>query len=190
MEPIAVVGLGNPGTEYEETRHNVGFRVVDALSERWKKPFKPGKGEYLFARTEVDAHEVLLVKPLTYMNNSGNAVVDVLERFSVPLSSLLVVLDDFVLPLGILRLRPDGSDGGHNGLYSIIYQIQGDQFPRLRCGIGDAEAPSRISRAEFVLSQFGPDERGTVRVMIDRAADAVTEFVTAGLASAMNKYNS
>lgn len=189
MEPIAVVGLGNPGTEYGQMRHNVGFQVLDTLSGRWKKGFKPGKGEYYFVRAAIGDREVILVKPLTFMNNSGEAVAEVIDRFSLPFSSLLVVADDFALPLGVLRLRPSGSDGGHNGLSSIIYQLQSDQFPRLRCGIGRAEMPPPSAMADFVLSAFEPEEQASVRSMVGRAADAVTHFVSAGIESAMNVFN-
>jgi PTH1 family peptidyl-tRNA hydrolase len=190
VEPIAVVGLGNPGTEYDETRHNVGFKVLDALSWRWKKKFKAGKGEYLVARAELSGQEVFLIKPLTFMNNSGIAVADAIGRLSIPLSSMLVVVDDFALPLGTLRMRPAGSDGGHHGLYSVIYQLQSEEFPRLRCGIGRAEAPPGEAMAEFVLSRFDPNEVETVREMVERAGDAVSEFVRAGVSEAMSKYNS
>ena len=190
MEPIVVVGLGNPGTEYAGTRHNIGFTVVDRLSGRWKRKFTPGKGEYHLAHAELLEHEIILVKPLTYMNNSGMAVADVIDRYSVPLSSLLVVVDDFALPLGTLRLRPAGSDGGHNGLASIIYQLQSDEFARLRCGIGRTGMPPGEPMAEFVLSRYDPDELETAGKMVERAADAVTEFVKGGIADAMNRFNS
>lgn len=187
---VVVVGLGNPGTEYATTRHNVGFRVLDTLSGRWKRPFRGGKGEYLIAPGDIAGHEVALVKPLTYMNNSGEAVADVLERLETAQASLLVVLDDFALPLGALRLRPRGSDGGHNGLYSVIVSLGTEEIPRLRCGIGRSDQASGRDMADFVLSPFEKNERETADEMILRAADAVTECVIGGLASAMNRFNS
>ena len=189
MAPVVVVGLGNPGTEYEATRHNVGFRVVDTLAGRWKKAFKPGKGDYLVARAEIAGHAVVLVKPLTYLNNSGAAVMDVLKRWEAGIESLLVILDDIALPLGSLRLRARGSDGGHNGLYSIIYQLQSDEVARLRCGVGQEELPRKGMMADFVLSSFTEAERKAVDTMIVSAADAATEFIAGGIARAMNRFN-
>jgi len=187
--PIVVVGLGNPGSEYETTRHNIGFQVADALSLRWKKPFKPGKGDYVVARGEIGGRPVVLAKPLTYMNNSGLAVQDVLERYDATPGALLVIVDDVALPLGVLRFRARGTDGGHNGLASVMYQLQSDEFFRLRCGIMQEAMPPKTVLADFVLSRFDPEEIDPVRAMIVRAADAVTEFVVSGAASAMNKYN-
>ncbi len=189
MEPVVVVGLGNPGTEYEATRHNVGFAVVDTLSARWKKPFRAARGEYVIARASVSGRPVALVKPVTDMNNCGLAVEEVLAREEARPGSILVVVDDIALPLGTLRIRHGGSDGGHNGLYSIIYQIGTDAFPRLRCGVGPAVRPPKEAMAGFVLSRFDRDERPTAEAMIARAADAVTDLVGSGIAAAMNVYN-
>jgi peptidyl-tRNA hydrolase, PTH1 family len=189
VEPIVVVGLGNPGTEYEATRHNVGFDVVTTLAARWKKPFRPGRGDYQTARASIGGKQVVLVKPLTYMNNSGLAVEEVLARENAGPGSLLVVVDDIALPLGTLRIRHSGSDGGHNGLYSIIYQLGTDAFPRLRCGVGPAVKPPKAGMPDFVLSRFEPGERATAEAMITRAADAVTEAIASGIATAMNVFN-
>lgn len=126
---------------------------------------------------------------MTYMNNSGRAVTDLLERYQVSLDRLLVVVDDLALPLGSIRMRPGGSDGGHNGLYSIIYHLGSDQFPRLRCGIGREGMPSQEMLPEFVLSRFEPDERETVTDMVKRGAGACVEFATAGIERAMNRFN-
>ena len=186
---LVVVGLGNPGTEYEGTRHNAGFMVVDLLSGRWRKPFKPGKGDYLAVRGSVGGRDLALVKPLTYMNNSGAAVLDALRQFDAEAENLLVVVDDFALPLGTIRMRPGGSDGGHNGLYSVISDLRREDFPRLRCGIGRTDQKPTGDMAEFVLSPFREDELETARQMIARAADAVTEFVTGSITGAMNRFN-
>ncbi len=187
---VAIIGLGNPGSLYDGTRHNVGFDVADKLAQELKIGFKPGKGEYLFAKCSFKNHEIIIAKPLTYMNESGVAVADIQERFDVPLEQLLVVCDDFQLPLGQLRLRSGGSDGGHNGLYSIIYQLQSDEFPRLRCGIGSTSLPKDKSlKADFVLEQFAPDEVKVVREMIERSKDACFSFVANGLAQTMNIFN-
>ncbi len=189
MDPIVVVGLGNPGTEYEATRHNVGFEVVEILASRWKKPFRPARGEYMAAHASISGRSVVLVKPLTYMNNSGIAVEEVLAAQQVGPDALLVVLDDIALPLGALRIRQSGSDGGHNGLYSIMYQLGTDAFARLRCGVGPAEKPAKDAMADFVLSRFAADELATAEAMIGRAADAVQEVIGSGLPAAMNVFN-
>lgn len=189
MDPIIVVGLGNPGTEYDWTRHNVGFRVIDELARRFKISIRPGRGDYLFAACRVSGKEVVLVKPLTYMNNSGIAVSELLEKYSAGLHELMLVADDFALPLGTIRVRTKGSDGGHNGLSSIIYQLNTNEFARIRCGIRREIMPPKERMAEFVLSPFEREERETVDAMIAKAADAVVEFTTTGIAKTMNKFN-
>lgn len=187
---VAIIGLGNPGSMHDGTRHNVGFGVAEKLAQELKIVFKPGKGEYLYAKSSFKSQEILIAKPLTYMNESGVAVADIQERFDFPLEQLLVVCDDFQLPLGQLRLRASGSDGGHNGLYSIIYQLQSEEFPRLRCGIGSTSTPKDKSlKADFVLDQFASDEVAAVREMIERAKDACLSFVTNGLTQTMNIFN-
>lgn len=185
-----IVGLGNPGSEYEGTRHNIGFKVVDALTERLGVKLFPGRGEYLISFTTYQGKKVGLVKPTTYMNNSGIAVLDIIERFKTAPENILVICDDFQLPLGTIRLRQRGSDGGHNGLYSIIYQIQAQNFPRLRCGIAGTSLPrNKTDRAHYVLSEFEPAEISIVNEMILKARGAALTFVSEGIASAMNKYN-
>jgi PTH1 family peptidyl-tRNA hydrolase len=183
------VGLGNPGFEYEDTRHNVGFMVVDDLSVRLNCLWKPGKGEYLYTQAEIGDASIVLVKPLAYMNNSGLAVRDVLESWNVPISNLVVVLDDFALGLGTIRVRSIGSDGGHNGLRSIIYHLNTDGFARIRCGIRKETMPLKSEMAEFVLSTFDDDEKETAEKMTRNAADAVEEFVRSGIERTMTKYN-
>lgn len=184
---IAIFGLGNPGGEYEMTRHNVGFMVVDALAKRLGFNFKPGAGDYLVSLGKYAGKEILLVKPLTYMNNSGVAVKDVVERFKIDLKDILVICDDLNLPLGVLRIRQKGSDGGHNGLYSIIYHLKTTEFPRLRCGIGNFERVQNM--VGFVLSKFNDDEIKILNEMIANAVDATLCFITDGILIAMNRYN-
>lgn len=185
-----IVGLGNPGSEYINTRHNLGFDVVDKIADELRLSLKEGKGDYLVAVGSLKNIEFGLAKPLTYMNNSGDAVADIASRFAVPLDHLLVVCDDYQLPLGVLRLRPRGSDGGHNGLYSIIYQLQSDEFPRLRCGIGAAamSADKSLMR-EFVLEQFAQEELPQARQMVKRAKEACLSFVEHGIEKTMNVFN-
>jgi PTH1 family peptidyl-tRNA hydrolase len=190
VDTVLIAGLGNPGAEYEQTRHNLGFRVADRLCDSLGCRWKAGKGDFVYAEARVADARAILLKPLTYMNNSGTAVLDAVERFSVPLPGTLVVLDDAALPLGAIRIRPGGSDGGHHGLSSVIYHLQADEFPRLRCGIGKEGGLQGFSLAEYVLSVFEPGEAETVTAMIARAAEAAAEFAAAGIESAMNKFNS
>lgn len=185
-----LVGLGNPGHEYQHTRHNVGFDVLEVLAHRLRVSFAPGKGDYQIADGSFKNSEVLLLRPLTYMNNSGEALLDIRNRFDIPLERFLVICDDFQLPLGQLRLRPDGSDGGHNGLYSIIYHLKSTTFPRLRCGIAPEPLPSdRIQMDRFVLELFSREERPIVESMILRAGEASLSFVTEGIQHTMTLFN-
>lgn len=189
MEKVLVAGLGNPGDEYAGTRHNIGFRVADELCRRIKGRFLRGGNEYLLARASVDPVNLVLMKPLTYMNNSGTAIAEALSAYNVPVEQMIVVVDDFALPLGRLRIRGKGSDGGHNGLTSVIHALGTEDFARLRCGIGRDPMPSKSTMRTFVLSSFEKDEISDVEKMIVRAADAALEFARTGLASAMNRYN-
>jgi len=184
-----VLGLGNPGAEYDGTRHNVGFDVLDRVAERFGRPFLT-RGRALVARATVsppcapetpgspagDDVDVLLAKPTTYMNRSGRAARDLLAELEGP-SEMLVLCDDFHLPLGKLRCRRKGSAGGQKGLSSIIELTGGGDVPRLRIGIGD---PGRAPAEEFVLRPFKRGEQGTVVEMLDRAAHLVTEWLSHG----------
>ncbi len=184
---IAIFGLGNPGSEYEMTRHNVGFMVVDAIAKNLGIDFKPGKGEYVIGFGKYKDKKISLVKPFTYMNNSGIAVKDVVERFKIDFKDTFVICDDLNLPLGMIRIRQKGSDGGHNGLYSIIYHLKTIEFPRLRCGIGNPEKMKNM--VDFVLSKFEADEIEKLNNMIDRAVEATLCFISDGILRAMNKFN-
>jgi PTH1 family peptidyl-tRNA hydrolase len=185
-----VIGLGNPGRRYTGTRHNIGYEVVDLLAQELRIPFKPGRGEYLIAEGNFRNQPLAMVKPVTYMNESGLALSEIREQFAAGNQDLLVVCDDFQLPLGQLRLRLRGSDGGHNGLYSIIYHLQTEEFPRLRCGIASATMPNDKSRmADFVLEQFSQQEASVVKEMIPLAKDACLCALTEGLTMAMNIFN-
>lgn len=187
MERSCIVGLGNPGPEYSDTRHNLGFRVIDALSDALRcRPFQRVR-HYLYAEGSLEDRPLLLVRPTTFMNRSGLAVAGVIARWGLPLTCLLVVVDDVSLPLGRLRLRPQGSDGGHNGLASIIEALGSSDFPRLRLGIGPpGEGTDMI---DHVLSPFRPDEIAPVAQMIGRAAETVRSFVLYGVELTMSKFN-
>jgi len=185
-----LVGLGNPGRRYEGTRHNLGFEVVNRLASKLALPLKAGKGDYEIGFGSFSTYEIGLAVPLTYMNNSGEAVLDIRNRYDIPLDRFLIICDDFQLPLGQLRLRPDGSDGGHNGLYSIIYHLKSTSFPRLRCGIASDLLPSeKLLMTEYVLDPFTASETPLVDDMLTRATEASLSFVADGLAKAMNLYN-
>jgi PTH1 family peptidyl-tRNA hydrolase len=187
---VVIVGLGNPGRTYAHTRHNVGFLVVDALTEKLKCGFRPGKGEFVAATSSFRDNDILLAKPATSMNESGIAIAEMVERYEIALEQLLIVVDDFQIPLGSLRMRPSGSDGGHNGMYSVIYHLQSDSFPRLRCGIGSEEMPHDKSlMADFVLSQFPTKEMPIVDEMVGRAAEACLSFLTDGIEKTMSLFN-
>ena len=185
-----VIGLGNPEKRYIGTRHNIGFDVVDCLAQELRMQFKPGRGEFLIAHGSFRDQPVSLIKPLTFMNESGVAVMEIRDQFEATNDELLVVCDDFQLPIGKLRLRLRGSDGGHNGLYSIIYHLQSDEFPRLRCGIASPTMPTdKNLLADFVLAPFTADELPVVHEMTTQAKDACLLALTDGVTKAMNVFN-
>ena len=185
-----IVGLGNPGNEYTRTRHNIGFMVADQLAEFMDATFQPGKGEFWLAQCSLKDVEITVLKPVTYMNNSGAAVHEFVEREQIPFENILVVCDDFQLPLGTIRLRKNGSDNGHNGLASIIYHLQTDQFARLRCGIASVSMPLEKSQMkDFVLDSFPKSELKILDNMIERARDGCTSFILDGIDQAMNGFN-
>lgn len=180
------MGLGNPGEAYAGSRHNFGFRVADKLSEILNSPFENGEGEYLAAKSAYSGKNVFVVKPLTFMNRSGLAVAEAIQRHNILLSNLLVISDDFNLPFGKLRIRRQGSDGGHNGLASVIYHLNTNLFPRLRIGIGKDIMDDVVT---FVLSEFEEQEKQDLPAIVQRAAAASLEFVDHGITQAMNQYN-
>ena len=182
----AVVGLGNPGAQYKGTRHNVGFAVLDELARRAAVEFETAPAEALIARWRRSDEAVLLVKPLTYMNLSGQAVGELSRYFKIEPVDLLIVVDEVQLPLGKLRARARGSAGGHNGLKSVIAHL-GDNYGRLRLGVGRGD--SRRDLADHVLARFDKDEAAEAERMIARAADAADTFITSGIEAVMNGYN-
>lgn len=184
VAPIRLVaGLGNPGPEYQLTRHNAGFLVIDQLAARLGSTWeRSSKWEALTAKSG----DVLLVKPMSFMNRSGHPLFAVAQFYKIQPQEILVVLDDHALPLGRIRLRPDGGTGGHNGLESIIVQFGSDQIPRLRIGIG---APPARGSVDYVLGRFFEEEMPLLRSTIDRAVEAVKCAIDNGLVSAMNTFN-
>jgi PTH1 family peptidyl-tRNA hydrolase len=178
-----IVGLGNPGAEYERTRHNVGFNVVDSLVSEWGLTWQHSKSWHAFwAKGE----HAILVKPASYMNRSGEPLAAVANFYKIEPAEILVILDDLALELGRLRLRPEGGAGGHNGLESIILQLGTEAIPRLRVGIG---AAPREGSVDYVLGRFFEEERPIVEKAIGRAADAVKCAIDKGVLSAMNLFN-
>ena len=184
--PALIVGLGNPGKEYADTRHNIGFRCVDELARRgglkWEKPRL--KAEQ--ARGRLAGRDVVLAKPQTYMNLSGVAVVQLVKWYKVPLTDLLIISDDLDLPFGQLRLRGEGSAGGQGGLKSIIQQLRSDAFPRLRVGI---DRPRWGEAKDYVLTRFAKDQERELIEIVGRAADAAELRLAEGLIPAMNRFN-
>jgi PTH1 family peptidyl-tRNA hydrolase len=181
----AIFGLGNPGTRYRGTRHNVGFDVLDELARRAQVHFESAPADALIARIRA-AEPVLLAKPLTFMNQSGQAIGELVRYFKIELPDLLVIVDEAQLPLGKLRARARGSAGGHNGLKSVVAHV-GESFGRLRLGVGRGHEQRAL--ADHVLAKFDKEEAPEVERMIGRAADAAETFVTSGIAVVMNRYN-
>jgi PTH1 family peptidyl-tRNA hydrolase len=182
----AIVGLGNPGSQYKGTRHNVGFDVIDEIARRQSVGFESAPAEALIAKWRRPEEAVLLVKPLTYMNLSGQAVGELVRYFKIEVADLIVVVDEVHLPLGKLRARKRGSAGGHNGLKSVIAHL-GDEFARLRLGVG--RGGDQRNLADHVLSRFEKDEAAEVERMTTRAADAAEMFITSGIEAVMNAFN-
>jgi peptidyl-tRNA hydrolase, PTH1 family len=184
--PALIVGLGNPGKEYADTRHNVGFRTVEELARRarltWEKPRL--KAEQ--ARGTIAGREVVLAKPQTYMNLSGVSVVQLVRWYKVPLDQLLVIHDDLDLPFGQLRLRAEGSAGGQNGMGSIIEQLRTKAIHRLKIGIG---RPTWGDPKDYVLTRFTKDQAADLPIVIARAADAAELWLAEGIIPAMNRFN-
>jgi len=182
-----IAGLGNPGTRYRDTRHNVGFRVVDALASRAGVAWESAPAEALAARWRRDAGQTLLVKPLTFMNLSGEAVAALMRYYRIGVDELLVVVDDVNLPLGRLRARRVGSAGGHNGLKSVAEHLGSEDFARLRVGVGRGDGLRDLS--SHVTAKFEEHERDIVEAAVTRAADAVEVFLSDGVELMMSRFN-
>ncbi len=180
-----IVGLGNPGSRYENTKHNVGFWVIDELLRRTPATNMESLCQSLVVRADWHNLEVIFAKPMTYMNRSGEAVAALIHRFDASIEDVCVVYDDIHLDFCMLRMRRKGSDGGHNGMRSIIHALHTQAFPRLRIGIGEPEE----NLIDYVLSEFSQAEREEMDFVVQRAADALETFVTDGVQAAMSRFN-
>ena len=183
-----LVCLGNPGDKYENTRHNVGFMVADELGERQRAPIQKLKFKALTNLFTISGEKVLVMKPVTYMNLSGEAVRPAMDFYKIPADHVLVVSDDVYLEVGRLRIRTKGSAGGHNGLKNIIQHMGTDQFPRVRIGVGEKPHPD-YDMADWVLGKFSPEDRKVIDQTVKRAADAIECIMDLGLMRGMGKYN-
>lgn len=181
-----IVGLGNPGKKYEQTKHNIGFIAVDFLAEKNKILVNKIKHKALVGEGFLFGHKVLLVKPQTYMNLSGNSVREIVEYYKVKPENLIIIYDDIDLPMGRLRIRKKGSAGTHNGMRSIIYDLQFDDFPRVRIGIGGAR---KSDLAHYVIGGFRKEEKNLIEDAVTRAASSVECILEKGIDIAMGTYN-
>jgi len=181
-----IFGIGNPGLKYEFTRHNLGFIILDRLVKKNKLMYKPSKFDYYSAQSEINGEPFCLVKPTTYVNNSGLAARDVIERYSAEQEDFLVVSDDINLPAGKIRIRKSGGTGGHNGIESIIYHLKSDRFPRLRFGIGGEIEEGRI--ADYVLDKISDDEFESISESIEFSCELIENFIAGGTDQMLNVY--
>lgn len=183
-----IVGLGNPGKQYEHTRHNCGFRALDILSEQLGCKVDKGKFQGLYGKTLYNGKTLFLLKPLTYMNLSGRSVLQLSAYFNIPPQRIIVMFDDISLPPGRLRIRGDGSDGGHNGIKSIIHELGSQQFPRVKIGVGAKPHPEK-DLADWVLSGFTAAEEKDLGFALKCAADAALCIIEKSVPEAANRYN-
>lgn len=181
-----IVGLGNPERKYENTRHNIGFEVIDALAEKYSIAVREKGYKALFGKGVIEGQRVILVKPQTYMNLSGESLREVMHFYKLPPEQLIVIYDDIDLEAGALRIRKFGSAGTHNGMRSVVYQIQSDRFPRIRIGIGKSEKKDLV---DFVIGGFTKEEVPALEEAVTKAACAVECILEDGIDRAMNQYN-
>jgi len=182
-----IVGLGNPGKQYDQTRHNVGFDVIDALAREWDIPLNQSKLKGLYGIGLHNGEKVLLLKPITYMNLSGESIRAVMDYYEIDIEDLLVIYDDLDLPVGKIRLRQKGSPGGHNGIKSTVAHLGTQQFNRIRIGIDRPQAG--MSVPDYVLGRFRPDERPSIEEAVNRSRGACTGWLKKPFLQVMNEYN-
>jgi len=187
-ETWLIVGLGNPGKEYEKTRHNCGFRALDVLADKLGCKIDKGKFQGLYGQAAYGGRKLLLLKPLTYMNLSGRSVLQLSAYFHIPPQRIIVLFDDISLEPGRLRIRADGSAGGHNGIKSIIQELGSQEFPRVKIGVGGKAHPEQ-DLADWVLSTFSAQDEKALQSALERAADASLCVIEKGVPEAANRYN-
>jgi PTH1 family peptidyl-tRNA hydrolase len=186
--PFLIVGLGNPGRQYQANRHNIGFMLVNSLADRLDTTFSRLESKALVTKAKHNDQSIILAKPQTYMNVSGQSVGSLVNFYKIPLENLMVVYDDVDLPFGQIRIRPSGGSGGQKGIASIIERLGTKDFPRLRLGIG--RPPGRKSAGSYVLKDFSGEDADFLPQVLDRATDAVLTYISEDLDTAMNHYNS
>ena len=186
-EPYLIIGLGNPGREYKDTRHNIGFMLVDYLAEKLNARGMKVQSKAIVISALYEERKIILAKPQTYMNLSGQSVQGLLHFYKIPFENLLVAHDDLDIPFGTIRIRPTGGPGGQRGMADTIEQLGTKDFPRLRLGIG--RPPGRMQAKDYVLQNFSKEDAKFLPEILSRASDAALEFVMGGLNSAMNKFN-
>src|SRR5215216_283192 len=182
-----LIGLGNPGREYRDSRHNIGFMLIDRMAVRLNARGMKVQSKAIVMNTQYEERKLILAKPQTYMNLSGQSVQGLIHFYKLPLANVFIAHDDLDIPFGTIRIRPGGGPGGQRGMASTIEQLGTKDFPRLRIGIG--RPPGRMDPSAYVLQDFSRDETRSLSEILDRAADAALEFVINGLDKAMNKYN-
>lgn len=182
-----IVGLGNPGRRYRNDRHNIGFMVMNQLAEKYGEAFGKVQFDALVTIFRLDGEKVLLVKPQTFMNNSGTSVAQLKRYYRILSTNILIIFDDLDLPVGYLRVRPQGGSGGHQGMQSIIKNIGSQEFPRMRLGIG--RPPGKMDPSTYVLQSFTEEESLTVEIQLNRAVECIETFLSDGIETAMNHFN-
>lgn len=187
-ESWLIVGLGNPGQEYARSRHNCGFRAMDILAEKLNCKMDKGKFQGLYGQTVYQGRKLLLLKPMTYMNLSGRSVLQLSAYFRIPPQRIIVMFDDISLPPGRLRVRADGSAGGHNGIKSIITELGSQDFPRVKIGVGAKPTPD-YDLADWVLSGFSASEEAALKPALERAGDAALSILEHGIPETANRFN-
>ena len=182
-----IIGLGNPGKKYELTRHNIGFLAVDSFALKNRLSFSPSKFQYYYSEGKILSSEFFLIKPTTYMNLTGLAVLDFLSEYQLSIEDFLIIVDDINLPIGKIRIRKNGGDGGHNGLKSIIYHLQSESFPRIRIGIGNSLNNEQLTN--FVLDRFTKNEEMVLNSCFELVAELIYSFIVGGYSEMLDKYS-
>lgn len=187
QSPYLITGLGNPGRQYKSNRHNIGFMLVNSLADRLDISFSRMESRALVVKHKYQERTIILAKPQTFMNLSGQAVGGLVKFYKIPLDNLLIVYDEVDLPLGVIRLRPSGGSAGQKGMESIIKQLNSQEFPRMRMGIG--RPPGRMNAGSYVLKDFSNQEAEFLPEFLDRGVEAVLTFIMQDLDTAMNRFN-